>query len=319
MEQQEGLKRSARWVVPVLAGVLATLTTFPWVFRPWHVPGSPVVEADNHLWMLWRAGQGPGVWSNWPDGDPRPLLDVVHAPFGAVMAVDPAFAYGLVWWANALLAGVAGWWLAREAGASRAGAMVGLAVLATAPAAGGALVFGLTEAAPLGWLALYLAAALRAGRDGAPWAIWTGIVGLAGFALSGWYNAFFGLIAAAVALGWVAARRGALVPVLAQGVGAFVVVLPVFLAFLAHGDAEGLAARDPGAWVFRPDWRHAPDWGTDPLNLVLPSLHGTELARTAYLGVAAMVLGGSGRGRRGRRGSHGWGSGCSACSRSVTT
>jgi hypothetical protein len=47
-------------------------------------------------------------------------------------------------------------------------------------------------------------------------------------------------------------------------------------------------------WEPRGDWRHGSAGGTDPLNLILPTVSRTELTRTVYLGIVALVLAGIG-------------------------
>jgi hypothetical protein len=55
-----------------------------------------------------------------------------------------------------------------------------------------------------------------------------------------------------------------------------------------------LASRTRSAWEPRGDWRHGSAGGTDPLNLILPTVSRTELARTVYLWIMALILAGIG-------------------------
>jgi hypothetical protein len=252
------------------------------------------MEADNHLAALWMAGRGGGPWIAWPEGDPRPVQDVVHVPVALSMWIHPAFGYGLVLLADVIVGFLGGWMLSREAGASREGALVGMIGVGAAPFVGGAVVFGLSEAWPIGWLALHGAFLLRTARTGsARDAAFAGLC-LAAYALSGWYAATFAALAAPVWLARIGSRgadRRGWTLVLAAGALAVILVLPALAVFLRHGDAAGLAARGVPAWEPRADWRHGSGFGADPLQLVLPGTPDTELARTVYLGVVALGLG----------------------------
>lgn len=287
--------------LPILVGTLAVLAmTWPWALHPLHLVGSPVMEADNHLWMLWRASQdllgGGGPWANWPVGDPRPVQDLVHVPLSTLlMPLGPALAYGVVLSVDLAAAALGGWLLSREAGASRAGALVGMVALTTTPFLSGAVVFGLSEGFTLGWLALAGALALRTARTGSwRWAVASGLC-LSAFFLSGWYALVLGMLSLPAWVVWVSRQhrpdcfRWGLLS--ASVLISVLPVIPPLLWFLGHGDAAGLAVREPPVWVAYMDWRHAPPGGTDPLNLLLPSLSSTELARSAYLGLGALGLG----------------------------
>lgn len=284
-----------RFLPGAVAVAAVAAMSWPWPLRPTHVVGSPAMEADNHLWMLWRATQAAGVWENFPVGDARPLMDVVHLPLFALLApIDPASAYGALFVADVAIALLGGYLLAREAGADEDGALVGMVALGTAPFLGGALVFGLSEAWPIGAYALHGALLLRVARRGRAGDALLSGAALAAFALAGWYQAFFAALGAPVWLLWAwrahrpDRRRFALI--VASGVLAVALVAPAFAWFVAHADVGGLLDRPLEAWQPRGDWRHGHGGGADPLALVTPTLERTELARTAYLGVVALVL-----------------------------
>ncbi len=290
----------ARLLPLLVALALALAVMWPWPLRPMDVPGSPFMEADNHLWMLWRAARSvwgePGPWMNWPLGHERTLQDLVHLPMAALlMPLDPAFAYGCIAFTDLLLALLAGWLLSRELGASSGAAMVGMAVLGCAPFFGGALCFGLSEAWTLGCYGLFGALFLRTARTGSLGSALGSGAALAGFALSGWYSAVFAALAMPVWTLWVLVRnrptagRWLLLGLVISL--ALLAVFPALVGFLSSGDLEGLVARRAAPWTYQPGWRHAPQGGTDILNLLLPTTEQVDMARTSYLGLVALSLG----------------------------
>ena len=106
---------------------VAALVTFPWVLSPGDVLGHPRGEADNHLWMLWRALRrvigDERALENLPDGLPIPLMDPIHLPVALIgWPLGLPFAYNLTLVVDLLLAFVGAWALARQLGAGRAGA-----------------------------------------------------------------------------------------------------------------------------------------------------------------------------------------------------
>ena len=291
--------RSPRRWLPLLVGLAAwAAMTWPWPIRPWTIPGSPFVEADNHMWMIWRATEAikghPGPWANWPVGFERPLMDLVHLPLASIfMSLDPGFGYATLAALDVALALLGGWLLSREAGASREASLVGMIALGCTPFLAGAVTFGLTESWSLGWYALHGWALLRAARTESWRDALVSALALGAFALSGWYSAFFALIASPIWLGWVYTRRPTRVGwqrVLTAGTVAVMMVTPALLWFLAHGDVEGLTSRPIEPWRFRADWQHAPQLGTDPLNLITPTVQRAGLTRTAYLGLSTILL-----------------------------
>ena len=270
---------------------MVALSAWPWFRFPDHLLGAPELEADNHLWMLWRASVGGGPWAAWPEGFDKPLMDLPHLPVYWVGSwVSPAVGYALCWLVDVALAAAGGFLLAREVGASRPAALVGLVATACLPVMAGLLSFGISEGWPVGAYSLYLWAALRLARTGALGDLALAAATLALFALTGWYHALFALLAAPVVVGWAHAHGAHVRRVVAAGLAAVVLVLPVLWRFVAQGHASDLAERAPQAFEPRADWLHSPSWGVDLLALVTPTLQDLPLSRTAYLGVSVLLL-----------------------------
>lgn len=282
-----------------VAVFVALLRSWPMAAHPLLVLGHPNGEAPNHIRMLWRGGRrllgDDRVLENLPVGLPIPLMDPVNLPawlLGA--AFHPALGYNFVIFSSLILSFFGAFTLARALGADRGGALFAGVAAGTAPALAGAMSFGITEALPVGWLGLHAAALLRAARTRAPMAWVLSGICLAAFALSGWYNALFGLVVEVVLLCWVLAvhRRSALVGLLGQGTLALALVAPFYLRFdAARGFWAGRwrlpAAPPEGAELA---WRHTPFWGTDLLNLVLPALEPVPVSKSAYVGLVALGL-----------------------------
>jgi len=285
--------------VALFVAIVTIVTTLARTALPWRgALGSPLGETDNHLWMLWRAarllaGQA-GPWSNLPVGDPIPLMDPANLPpFLAGAWLDPVLGWNLLalWCVGLALAG--GYLLGRELAGPR-GAVVAMVATGAAPFLGGVLDFGITEAWGLGWLALHAALLLRFSREGrARDALGAGLC-LGALALTGWYQALFGLVAELGLVAWALARGGPrrLPGLLLQGLLALLLVLPSFLKLRTQ---QGLwagrwhpPAGGPPSW--RPDWHALPIGGTDLLNLVLPSLHTQAPSKAVYLGLVVVLL-----------------------------
>ncbi len=305
--------RTERWLPLILGAVLVLVMVWPWPLHPLNTLGAPDVEADNHLWMLWRTVQRvlgePGPFMGWPEGEPRALVDLVHLPLALVgMSLHPSLGYGLLATVDVALAAAGGWWLAREAGASRTGSLVGLAALATAPALAGLLTHGLSEDWPVGLYALHAAALLRTARTQS----WRDAVAagglLAAYALAGWYASLFAALASPALLLWAwrlhRPSRRAWGLILGSGAATVLLVLPAFAWLLTHQELDAAVARWlPEVWSFQPGWRDgvpspAPPWGADPVNLVLPTLAHHAIPRTVYLGLVSLALAGVGAWRR---------------------
>jgi hypothetical protein len=286
----------AAWTVG-LALVSAALFTWPLVLRPFAIYGHPHGETDNHLWMFWRATRqlvGSGPVANLPEGLPLPLMDPINLPLALPgFLVDPALGYGGLVMGNVLLGMVAGYFLARQLVGPRA-AWVAMVAIGCSPFLSGAMEFGITESWPVWALAAHLGFLLRYARgEGAGWrdALAAGLC-LGAFALSGWYHAFFGLLVEAVIAPWLAWRHRRWKGVLGQGALAALLVLPALLRFLA------IRALWTGRWhlpgsvprAHLDHWRWLRNYGTDLLNLVLPSLEPAPISLSVYLGLGATVL-----------------------------
>ncbi|MFH1469510.1 MAG: hypothetical protein ABIO70_34305 [Pseudomonadota bacterium] len=284
----------ARWTLLVILGA-ALCYTWPLALHPLDLLGHPLGETDNHAWMFWRALrqlQGAGPLASWPDGLPLPLMDPVNLPLAALAGtLHPALSYNLVLLGNVSLLLGATWWLARQHVGPRAG-WVAMVAVACSPFLSGELEFGITESLPLWALAAHLAFLERLARGGGRHdALGAGLC-LGAFALSGWYNAFFGAVAEVVLLAWYGLRSRRWGWLAAQAaLGAFL-PLPALVQFL------GMRSFWQGRWHV-PDsvprahldhWRWLRNYGTDALNLVLPSLEPAPISHSVYLGLGVLAL-----------------------------
>lgn len=280
---------------PALALVAALILMAPLPWTPGSLLGHPMGELANHHWMLWRAMTAlqPPL-ENLPAGVKLPLMDPVNLLFYALPGrFNPVAGTTAVYLGNLLLAFAGGHALARALGASRAGALVAGLSAQTAPFLQGVAVFGITESLPVGWLGLHLAAVVHFEREGRGRMVVAAGLCLGAFALSGWYHAAFGLVVEAVLLAWLALRSPRRLPgLLAQGGLALGMVLPALRALLAASSTWGGRFLTPRGLPpeIRSGWREAPHYGTDLLNLVLPSLHAVDVPRTVYLGLVSVGL-----------------------------
>ncbi len=271
------------------------LFTWPLVLHPLELLTDPLGEGVNHYWMLWRAFQ-EGPVGNWPEGLPIPLMDPINAPLAVPLIwVDPVLGFNQMVVLNLILAGLGSGVLARECGAGPDGVFVAAIAGGCSPFLGGLLSFGVTEALPVGWIGLHVAALLRWERGGRwPWLV-AAAASLWAFVLAGWYHAVFGCVVELVLLLRLR-RRGGL---LAQATAVAALVLPWFLYFLERREFWSSRFQSPrGAPAdLQQEWRELPTWGTDLLNLVLPSLDSVPVSKCAYVGVVALILAGMARGR----------------------
>lgn len=272
--------------------LLAVLLTWPLALHPTTtLVGSPFGEVDNHFWMYWRDRQGPGPFSNWPDGWEIPLMDPVNRPWVALGGLlGPVAAYNTVVLVNLALAGVGGWALARVLTGSARAAWVGLVATEAAPFLGGIVDFGITEALPVGWLALHAAAVLHHRATGRTASLLAAGLCLAAFLASGWYHAVFALVAEAALLLHPGTPRR-LPGLVAAAALAGATRIPALLDFRAQSALW--SARFHGlepAVPYLPDWRDAPRYGTDLLSFVLPRLDASDVSRTTYLGLLGLGL-----------------------------
>ncbi|MCB9777823.1 MAG: hypothetical protein H6742_04605 [Alphaproteobacteria bacterium] len=293
-------KQSKGILLAAVSTALATAGVVLWTGRaPWSAAvGSPLGEADNHLWMYARATRtllgADAPWANLPDGVPIPLMDPVNLPLYLLgAAAGPQAGWNLAALLLVALSGLSAFALSRELGADR-GAFVALVAGSAAPALAGVVDFGLTEAWGVGWLGLHAALLLRFGRDGRwPSALGAGLC-LALAALQGWYQALFCLVVEPVlVLACLGRGGGRRIPgIVAQGLLALAATLP---AFLGLRDAQALWS---GRWhappvsppPFRPDWTTLPIGGADLLTLFRPALETVAPSKAVYLGVVVLAL-----------------------------
>lgn len=302
---------------PVAEGVLALATlllTLHSGAAPWRrALGSELGEADNHLWMWWRASRWlvgqRGPWTDLPVGEALPLMDPAHLPpylLGAV--IDPVVGWNLVAAWAVLLAMAGGRLLGRELGGPQAGPLAGTVAMVAcgaSPFLAGVIDFGITEAWGLGWLGLHAGLLLRFLRTGRTRdALLAGLC-LGALALTGAYAALFGLVAEVGLLLWALSRGGArrLPGLLGQGLLALLMALP--LAWVTAGAAPAWQGRfhapSPVPPPPRPDWRELPVFGTDLLNLLLPSWERVDPSKAVYLGLPVLLLAAWGLLRRPRQ------------------
>jgi hypothetical protein len=283
----------ACWTFLLALGA-ALVFTWPFALHPFDLLGHPLGETDNHAWMFWRALQriaGAGVLANWPEDLPLPLMDVINLPLAALGAFHPALSYDFVLVGNVLLLLGAAWGLARQHVGPRA-AWVGMVAVACSPFISGVMEFGITESLPLWALVAHLAFLERLARDGRRRdALGAGLC-LGAFALSGWYDAFFGVVIELCLVPWygMCSRRWGLLG--AQAALGALLPLPALLRFLEMREFWR------GRWHV-PDsvprahldhWRWLRNYGTDALNLVLPSPEPAPISHSVYLGLGVLAL-----------------------------
>ena len=284
-----------------IVGALALSVVMLWPARdPFrNFVGDPLGETDNHVWMFWRqlaarGHDGPPL-ANAPDGVAVPLMDVVNLPLYALGSLGgPVLAWNLLALGSIGLALWGGWLLGTTL-AGRQGAWVSMAVLGTAPFLAGVVDFGISEAWPLGLVALHLAFLVRHARSGGLGDAVLAVLLLGGVGLSGWYQALFVLVIEAVLVPvlWWRSRR---VGLWLQGGIGLAMVLPVFLSFRGQLGlwSHRWIAPSPGPPGPREDWATLPVFGTDLLNPFLPSLTTVHPSKAVYLGLVGVVLAGLG-------------------------
>lgn len=285
---------SARWTAGLAVGA-AALFTWPLVLYPFDIYGHPHGETDNHLWMFWRAVEqltGAGVVANVPVGLPLPLMDPINLPLAVPgYLVDPALGYAVMVVGNVLLAMLSAYWLARLHVGPRA-AWVAMVTIGCSPFLSGVMEFGITESWPVWALAAHLGFLGRYARDGRPRHAALAGLCLGAFALSGWYHAFFGVLVQLVMVPWLLLRHRRWRGLLGQGAVAALMVLPALLRFLVVRDLWAgrwhLPSSVPRAHLDH--WRWLRNYGTDALNLVLPSIEPAPISLSVYLGLGVLTL-----------------------------
>ena len=285
---------SARWTIG-LALVAATLFTWPLLLRPLSIYGHPHGETDNHLWMFWRAVKqlgGAGAVANYPSGLPLPLMDPINLPLALPgYLLHPTLGYSMLVAGNVLLAMLAAVWLARLYVGPRA-AWVAMVAVGCSPFLSGVMEFGITESWPVWTLAAHLGFLVRYARTGRPWYAAAAGICLGAFALSGWYHAFFGVLVELVLVPWLLLRHRRWRGLLGQGVLAALMVSPALMRFLAVRQLWQGRWHLPGSvpHAHLDHWRWLRNYGTDALNLVLPSLEPAPISLSVYLGLGVLAL-----------------------------
>lgn len=288
--------REPCWRIAVAVASLG-LAIFTWPALPklgTALLGHPFSEVDNHLWMAWFGGHDGAPMRNLPDGFPLPLMDPVNLLWWVPGALGgPVFAYNLAIFGNLALAALGGWALSHELTRSRAAALVGMVAVAFSPFLGGMIEFGISEAWPVGWLALHATLLLRYARTGSFHDAAGASATLSALLLSGWYHAAFAIIPE-MGLGlWVLARRPRLATIgvlLGQGLVAILTVFPRIAETRAHSAIWAPRLSGLTRPQTYPDWDGNPRFGTDLLNFVYPRVEEIPTARTVYIGLVALAF-----------------------------
>jgi hypothetical protein len=278
-----------------LAALLALLFSWPSAMRPLWVYGHPLGETDNHLWMFWRAVArlgGAGPVANMPEGLPLPLMDPINLPLALPgFLVHPVLGWTFLVWGNLLLGCLAAYWLARQF-VGREAAWVAMVAVGCSPFLSGVMEFGITESWSVWPLALHLGFLWRYARLGGRRDAALAGLALGAFALSGWYHAFFGVLVQIVVVPWLVLRHRRWRGLLAQGLLAALLILPALLRFLAVRSLWEARWHVPSAvpQAHLDHWRWLRNYGTDALNLVLPSLEPAPISLSVYLGLGVLAL-----------------------------
>ena len=272
--------------------------------------GHADADTFNHVWGYWQvfqalaAGRSPLTTEllGYPSGGALYFIDL----FGAIRtlpvqwAFGPVVAYNVACWSNLWLTGVGAHLLAARVSGSSWAAFVAGVGLAASPHLLGQAGNGISETLALGFLPLFVWAALglRAAPSRARAALTGVMLGLCG--LANWY---YGLFAGLVGLMFVAESLGrgprpaALRPVLPWALApAALLVLPALWAFRATMNTDAaLVARDADFVLaslighnvvdtlsfFTPGDHHSPD---------LLKLYDERLRAVVYLGWVSMAL-----------------------------
>ena len=224
--------------------VLGALTT--------RVPGHPDADTYNHLWGFAHVGSGGGFSTTlvgWPEGGSLWFIDLFNAvwtlPFqwlgGAALAMNVAVM------ANLVLAGVAMWGLAREAGAGPGGCALTAVAYQAQPQLLAQMHNGITETLNAGWLPLAVWAFLVFRRRPSRRSGLLAGLALCACALANWY---YGLFAALAAFGFLLSLRGHRGRAVFKHVGwAALGAAPLLLGLMAFratlNAPDALVLRDP--------------------------------------------------------------------------
>lgn len=261
-------------------------------------------EAAVHAWGLWAAWREmrPLVVDthlvNWPEGARFVLVDPLNLlPWALGAWLGPAAGYNSVLYAGLVVAGLGGALLARRlGGAPWLGALAAMAC----PTLLAGTFEGQTESFAVGWVALQLALLLDFAERGGRWRGLAAALALVAAGYAGPYNAVWAGFLDLGVVGLLAARRRW--PELARcaGVAAAAAVACAPLAWALwtarapEMSGSGARAGLPEVWEEPEMWRGFLHHGADLLDPWLP-LQVTggrpEMSHTAYLGLAAGLLG----------------------------
>ncbi len=266
-----------------------------WLIGNWYHPDC----LSNHWLLVWVAeqlAQGQSLVHNdryyWPVGD-YPVLagngseGILYLPFHLLLG----WPVGVQYYALLVLTlnGMAGYALARAAGAERWSALVAAAAMGSFPYALQEMSSGRFSQVSVCWMLFFLASWLRFLEAPSRGRALGSAALLCVTAIFYWYYAFFAVLAGAVALGVRAVARRALPPIglLALFSGAFLLLL------------------SPWAWMFASSWELVPGTGElaefphrEALNQARPVrwpfqiVEGTELAHAmSAVGFGLALLG----------------------------
>lgn len=300
------------------------------LFLVWPLPlsfstrllGHPEVDVWNHVWGFWWVGQTlleRGVFPVqtdllvYPQGGRLYFIDPLNAILSAPLQpwLGLAAAYNLVLCFELWLAGMGGHAVARAAGASERSAYLAGCLLLFSPFLRCETHNGITEVLNLGWLALALAAMLRAfQRAQLGWSLLAGALSGLAFVACWYYGLAIGMAGAGLLLwallferpnGWGWGR--ALLRLGAAGGAAALVAAPFLRAFLwTLQGQDAIIQRMPDTTGFL--LRHN---ATDLLSFFMPGdyfkpdhwqEYGERFLHTTYLGWTALLLAGGAFGKK---------------------
>lgn len=158
------------WLVGAALLGIVLAVTWPVALHPLSTGfGFPGLEAVDHLWALWAAGQSVGIvvdepLINYPSGYRWVLVDPLNLPvfwLGTVLG-GVGLGWNMVAWFGLGVAGVAaGLWARTLAPNMTGAAAVASALALSLPTMAGSLYTGMSEVLTMGWAAVAL------------WALWT--------------------------------------------------------------------------------------------------------------------------------------------------
>jgi hypothetical protein len=293
-----------RLATPLALLVLLLAATWPLVRSPLSSGfGLPGMEAVDHLWALWAAGEaGPLIVDsaliNYPTGYRWVLADPLNLPWFVLgdRLGGPGLGWNLVAWAGLVIGALAASLWARTLAPDRpAAAPVAAAAALTLSPMTSSLHTGMSEVLTMGWAALALWSLWTLRADASWWrALGSGV--LCGLTLwGGPYTALYAALAAPILLlvvGWQ--QRSALgawaARVLAAATAAGLLAAPVVYA-VVYARPKGLPGSDSSLPMVLADPGAAKNLmlGAEPLALLWP-LSGVEPKHAVFLGTVLSAL-----------------------------